>query len=63
MIPTEEMELIHSEFGTVLISVLWDKTGDGTKRMVAFPALKFNGSTYEAWHAYWMESGGGGISA
>lgn len=40
-----------------------NNTGDGTKRMIAFPALKYNGSTYESWHAYWAEAGGGGIRA
>lgn len=48
---------------TSAMGVYLNNTGDGNKRMVAFPALKFNGSTYETWHAYWMESGGGGISA
>lgn len=48
---------------TSAMGVYLNNTGDATKRMVAFPALKFNGSTYKAWHAYWTEAGGGGISA
>lgn len=48
---------------TSAMGVYINNTGEGTKRMVALPALKYNGSTFEAWHAYWAEAGGGGISA
>lgn len=52
LIPTEEMELIHSEFGSVLISVLWDKdTQDGSYKQ-PFDAGEYDGKSYTMFFLY-----------
>lgn len=52
LIPTEEMELIHSEFGSVLISVLWDKnTQDGSYKQ-PFDAGTYEGKSYTMFFLY-----------
>ena len=52
LIPTEEMELIHSEFGTVLISVLWDKTTQDSSYKQPFDAGEYDGKKYTMFFLY-----------
>lgn len=52
LIPTEEMELIHAEHGTVLVSTLWDKaTQDGAYKQ-PYDAGVYNGKNYTKWFLY-----------
>lgn len=52
LIPTEEMELVHAEYGTTLITILWDKTSQAGAYKQPFDAGTFEGKTYTKYFLY-----------
>lgn len=52
LIPTEKLELIHAEYGTVLITTLWDKEQNRGAYKQPFDAGEYNGVAYTMFFLY-----------
>lgn len=59
LIPTAEMELIHAEYGTVLVTTLWDKDKQSGAYKEPHNAGAYEGKQYTMWFLY---NPGGGFS-